>query len=117
MTFALRSILYASLGRRSRTFRATSAASLSATRPFTTALGKAWMGRLIALSVSRDITFHLGARYEGVKKDARVALQKVILRTCSLQGPTKAKALCVLKLPSLDLPRFRHVRFHVMDEE
>ncbi|KZV67225.1 hypothetical protein PENSPDRAFT_667211 [Peniophora sp. CONT] len=101
----------------SRHFRRTALSDPSLWPAVTTALGQQWMNKLVDLSGSSPITFHLGARYDGMKKAVRAALVQVIGRTRSLQITSNSKGLRTLVLPTLQLPELRQVRFHMEDDE
>ncbi|KZV67213.1 hypothetical protein PENSPDRAFT_736644 [Peniophora sp. CONT] len=101
----------------SRNFRRTALGDPSLWPAVTTALGWNWMDRLIDLSGSTYITFHIGTDSRGMEQSIQSALLKVSTRVRSLQITSNAKGLRALKLPPLEMPVLQSIRFHGYDGE
>ncbi|VDC07089.1 unnamed protein product [Peniophora sp. CBMAI 1063] len=101
----------------SRHFRRTALGDPSLWPTITTALGQEWMAKLIDFSGSSLVTFHLGARYDGMKKATKAALLKTISRVRGLQITSDSKGLRALRLSSIELPELHQIRFHMEADE
>lgn len=99
----------------SRHFRRTALNDPSLWPAITTALGREWMDKLVDLSGSTFVTFHVGSRTRVMELAVRSALLKVVGRTRDLQITTDSKGLYALEILALEIPFLEKVRFHMSE--